>query len=53
MKRKIEARPGFLSPIELERQILKWKHTAAILGQAASKQPEFERIPYPPQGIGP
>ena len=54
MKRKIEAKPGFLSPIEFEKQILKWKHTAAILSQAASKQPAHkEKTPNPPQSIAP
>ena len=52
MKRKIEAMPGFLSPIEFERQILKWKHTPQLLAQANSKhQATKETTPYPPQSI--
>lgn len=50
MKRKIEARAGFLSPIEFERQILGWKHTPQLLAQASSKHPvPKEKTPYPPQ----
>ena len=51
-KRKNEARPGFLSPIEFERQILGWKHTPQLLAQASSKlQVPKEKTPYPPQSI--
>ena len=50
VKAKLEAAPGFLTPIEFEKQILGWKHTQRVLAQAASKQPK-KQAPYPPQGI--
>ena len=50
IKNKLEASPGFLSPIEFEQQVLKWEHTAKILAQAKSKQPKAP-APYGPPPV--
>ncbi len=48
IKAKIEGAPGYLSPIEFEKQILGWEHTSKMLKQAGSKQ---EKAAYPPEDM--
>ena len=48
IKSLIEHSPSYLSPIEFEKEVLKWQHTPQALKAAASKQ---QKAPYGPVDV--
>ena len=48
IKSLIERSPGYLTPIEFEKQVLKWQHTPQALRAATSKQ---QKAPLDPSDI--